>query len=242
MQPIDQFSESCRYLSRAVGRHGWLAARVAMAAAIVTFLGTIFMPRSYYSEARLFVRFGRENQIDPTATGGQMVALYESRESEINSLIEILRSRSLLDRVVVSLGPEYVLYGKATGGGKATVLELAASQRAAEINQTKSATPPSRTHQLAVERLEREVSIAAPRKSNIISVSCKASSPAVAQQIVAKLVEIYLEEHLRVHRSSGTYDFFGDQAAQSLIAWQKAAGDLRDAKNRLGIVTIEGRR
>ena len=63
-------------------------------AAIVALLGTLLMPRSYYSEARLFVRFGRENQVDPTASGGQMVSLYESRESEINSLIEILKSRA----------------------------------------------------------------------------------------------------------------------------------------------------
>ena len=95
----------------AIARHWRLGAAVFAALAIVAFIGTLLMPRTYYSEARLFVRFGRENQVDPTASGGQMVALYESRESEINSLIEILRSRAILDRVVAELGPEYVLFG-----------------------------------------------------------------------------------------------------------------------------------
>src|SRR5439155_11063543 len=101
---------------------------------------------------------------------------------------------------------------------------------------------PTKRHQLAVTRLLKEVAISAPRKSNIITVSCKAHSPAVAQQIVAKLVEVYRDEHVRVHRSPGSYAFFQEQAGQSLAAWQKAANDLRVAKDRLGVVTLEGRR
>jgi len=199
---------------------------VAAFAALIALVGTLLMPRSYYSEARLFVRFGRENQVDPTASGGQMVSLYESRESEINSLIEILKSRAVLDRVVDELGPEFVLHGYAVK-----------TQSTADPKQ-----PHSQAHQLAVARLIKSVSIAAPRKSNIITVACKAKSPAMAQQIVANLVEVYQDEHLRVHRSPGTYAFFEDQAKQSLVAWEKAAEELRAAKDRLGIVTIEGRR
>ncbi len=105
-----------------------------------------------------------------------------------------------------------------------------------------ASAPTTRAHQMAVMRLSKNMSIHAPRKSNIISVACKASSPLVAQQIVAKLVEVYQEEHVRVHRSPGTYAFFEEQAKQSLTAWQTAAGELRDTKDRLGIVTIEGHR
>src|SRR4029079_12810294 len=56
----------------------------------------IFFPRTYSSEARLFVRLGKESvSLDPTATLGQTVAVNESRESEINSELEMLRSRVL---------------------------------------------------------------------------------------------------------------------------------------------------
>jgi uncharacterized protein involved in exopolysaccharide biosynthesis len=105
-----------------------------------------------------------------------------------------------------------------------------------------SQDPPSRTHQQAIRQLERDISIYPARKSNIITVTCKASSPAIAQSIVAKLVDAYLEEHLRVHRSPGSYKFFEEQTARSQAAWRDAAGKLREAKNRLGIVTIEGQR
>jgi uncharacterized protein involved in exopolysaccharide biosynthesis len=226
MSTQQQIFELYRFVRRAIARHGQKGLAVAVIGAMFALVGALFMPRSYFSEARLFVRFGRENQVDPTASGGQMVSLYESRESEINSLIEILKSRAILDRVVAELGPECVLFGY---------------QAKAEVTAD-SAQPPSKEHQLAVARLIKSVSIGAPRKSNIITVACKAKSPAIAQKIVAKLVEVYQDEHVRVHRSPGTYAFFEEQARQSLVAWEKAAEELRATKDRLGIVTIEGRR
>jgi uncharacterized protein involved in exopolysaccharide biosynthesis len=226
MPTREQILQIYRFVQRAIERYWRKGVLVFALAAVLALFGTILMPRSYYSEARLFVRFGRENQVDPTASGGQMVALYESRESEINSLIEILKSRAILDRVVTELSPEFVLYGRERASGQ----------------EPGASAPTTKAHQMAVIRLSKNMSIAAPRKSNIISVACKANSPDTAQKIVAKLVEVYQEEHVRVHRSPGTYAFFEEQAKQSLSAWQKAAGELRETKDRLGIVTIEGHR
>src|SRR6478752_7582811 len=100
MPTREQLFEIYTFVQRAIVRHRKLGVKMFLVGAVLAFAGATFMPRSYYSEARLFARFGRENQVDPTASGGQMVALYESRESEINSLIEILKSRTVLDRVV----------------------------------------------------------------------------------------------------------------------------------------------
>ncbi|HEY2415817.1 MAG TPA: hypothetical protein VGI40_26490 [Pirellulaceae bacterium] len=247
----------------AVRRNGKKGVVAFVALAVVALVGALVMPRTYVSEARLFVRFGRENQVDPTASGGQMVSLYESRESEINSLIEILRSRAVLDRVVEELG----LGGSGDSGLGARDLEEKVQSSKFKVQgqaeesgdggereypHPAAAPPPSpkgrgiyvtgKAHQVAVRKLAKDMTIAAPRKSNIITVSCKAKSPELAQKIVAKLVEVYQEEHVRVHRSPGTYAFFAGQEKESLAAWEKAADELRETKNSLGIVTIEGRR
>jgi uncharacterized protein involved in exopolysaccharide biosynthesis len=232
MPTLEQLHQAFAYLDRAARRHWKKGAIAFLAAGLIALAGTLLMPRHYHSEARLFVRFGRENQVDPTAAGGQMVSLYESRESEINSLIEIFKSRAILDRVVDELGPGYIL----TGRGKPPLPREAVSSRSAMT------TPPSRAHQQAVRELERSVSISAPRKSNIITVAAQARTPQAAQQIVARLVAVYLDEHLRVHRTPGSYPFFAEQTRFSNAAWKAAAERLRDAKNRLGIVTIDGKR
>ncbi len=46
----------------------------------------LVLPRKYASDARLFVRLGRESvTLDPTATTGQMIQVLESRENQMNS-------------------------------------------------------------------------------------------------------------------------------------------------------------
>jgi polysaccharide biosynthesis protein PslE len=73
---------------------------------------TLSSPKEYRSEAKLFLRLGRENAtLDPTATLGQnpTVTVPLSRENEINSVVEILQSRVLFEKVVDSLGPNAIL-------------------------------------------------------------------------------------------------------------------------------------
>src|SRR4051812_38830221 len=68
-----------------------------------------FGPRSYRSQAKLLLRLGRENiKVDPTATVGQtpVVAIPPNRDNEINSEIDMLKSRVLLEHVVEKLGPD----------------------------------------------------------------------------------------------------------------------------------------
>jgi uncharacterized protein involved in exopolysaccharide biosynthesis len=231
-----QLLDLVRYLQRALLLHQRLALIVFAAITFTTLAGVILMPKSYYSEARLFVRFGRENlALDPTATTGQLISIYESRESEINSLLEVLKSRAMLDRLVDSLSPEFVLFG-----GEPKPL----ARRPEEAQRFDTATPqqPSDLHQRAVQRLERDIAIAAPRKSNIITVQCRAPRPEVAQLIAARLVEIYREEYVRVHRTAGSYQFFADQTLLTEQQWEQASVELGAAKNKLGIVTIDGRK
>src|SRR5687768_3845329 len=112
MPTANQLRDLFVYALSTLRRYWRLAGGVFAAIALVAFVGALMMPKSYYSEARLFVRFGRENQVDLTATTGQMVSFSESRETEINSLIEILKSRATFDRVVEELGPAYILRGR----------------------------------------------------------------------------------------------------------------------------------
>src|SRR5258707_1297150 len=73
---------------------------------------TLLTPSVYRSEGRLFVRLGRENvTLDPTATIGQgpISAVPQQREGEINSVVEILKGRPLIEQLVDSLTPEVIL-------------------------------------------------------------------------------------------------------------------------------------
>ena len=83
-------------VGRAVFRHKFAVAGFFLGVLALVAIATVLMPRTYRSQTKLFLRLGRENAtLDPTATLGQnpVVALPATRENEINSILEILKSR-----------------------------------------------------------------------------------------------------------------------------------------------------
>lgn len=115
---------------------------------IATGLYVLFVPRQYKSEAKLFVRLGRENVgLDATTTLGQappMTSVPASREEEINTVVLILESRGLLERVVDTIGAETILdpishpLQKSTGSTEKVEANAKAVAAATEADQDSS--------------------------------------------------------------------------------------------------------
>ena len=86
--------------------------QAALAVLVLAGLWTLVSSRAYRSQAKLFVRLGRENAtLDPTATVGQapVLSVQQSRENEINTAVEILKSRVLLEKVADAVGAGAIL-------------------------------------------------------------------------------------------------------------------------------------
>src|SRR6476660_7243388 len=70
-----------------------------------------FWPRKYKSESKLLVRVGRETvALDPTATTGQIMPISVSRESEVATVLEMLRSRVIVEKLVDEIGVKEILH------------------------------------------------------------------------------------------------------------------------------------
>jgi uncharacterized protein involved in exopolysaccharide biosynthesis len=79
-----------------------------------TVIWTVHAPKVYRSEGKLLVRLGRENAtLEPTATLGHdlPISIPPSRETEVNSVVEILESRALYEEVVDAISPAVILRG-----------------------------------------------------------------------------------------------------------------------------------
>ncbi len=203
-------------------------------------LGLIFLPRTYTSDARLFVRLGKESvSLDPTATVSQTVDVQDTRESEINSEIEILRSRGLMEDVVTKLGPDEILYGGSAGGAGSSVMDvLLAPVDVARTWVSGRISPEER----AIAELEKTVSITSPKKSSILILKAKGRTPQQAQTILQAYVDAYMVKHAKANRTEGSYEFFVDQSKLLADQLKLANEELRDAKNAISLVSIEGQR
>ncbi len=202
---------------RALFRHQRKVALVFLAVLVLAGAVTAFGPRSYQSEAKLFLRLGRENAtLDPTATLGQsqVVAVPASREGEINSVIDMLRSRALLEQVVEKVGPEAILGG--------------------------ASSPEDRPRATVV--LTKRLTVEAVKKSNVIRIACEGPSPEACQQVVAVLVELYLDKHVQLNRTPGAHKFLADQAERLRGRLERDEVRLRDLKNETRLIAPEPQR
>ncbi len=220
-------------------------------------LGTFLVPEMYQSTSKLMVRLGKESvTLDPTATTGQTVTVYQDRQQEINSELEIIRSRELAETVVDQIGvdaflerPDELTFNEPTplGVARDTVRKTRKTVReAAEKPHTMLAkldmVDELKKRDKAVTQLMRNMQIETSRESNIITINYEAPSPRMAQAVVSTLIDAYLEKHVEVYSSGGSYDFFSEQTQKLQNELTRIEENLKDVKNATGIASLEEQR
>jgi uncharacterized protein involved in exopolysaccharide biosynthesis len=94
----------------------------------------------------------------------------------------------------------------------------------------------------AVLQLTKKIKVEAARRSNVIEVSCEGPTPAQCQTVVAKLIEAFLEEHLRLNRTGGSHEFFVAQTRRLDENLRRKERELRDLKNQTGLASPAAQR
>jgi uncharacterized protein involved in exopolysaccharide biosynthesis len=211
---------------------------VAVALGALVFL---FAPRTYRSEARIFLRLGRESlAVDPTATTGQTLALQQAdRKDEVKSAIEVLKSRRIIGEAVDKLGPDVVL-GRDGANGSGLGRVVTAPLRWA-VAIVKSIDPISEREE-ALLRIERHLHASAERESTVIVIQYDADRPKLAQTVCGAVVDAYRQQHMRIHRSEESRPFFAEQQERLRSQLDEALENVRRVKNELGLSSIDQRR
>lgn len=225
MTPNDSRS-TLAFVARALARRKLVMACFLALSVAAVVVGTKLAQPTYRSQAKLYVRLGRENStLDPTATLGQnaVVAVPASRDNELNSAQAMLTSQPLLERVIEKLGPD-VLRGVMREPGAAS----------AEM------TPQKRYE--ALRDLSRRLSVEVVKRSSILHVSYEGPNPDAAQAIISQVVETYVEMHGRLSRTPGAYRFLSDQTERTRKELAKTEEELRQLKARTGVVAPEAQR
>ena len=217
MNPIENGNTvSLRDIAAILIRRKWqiLATFFLTVAAVVA--GTLLMPKQYQTQMKVLVKNERADMIVSADSNGGSGYRGEVSEAQINSEIELLTSNNLLQEVVTKCGLE-----RLESPGEA----VAAERLPVAIEK-------------ALRRLQRDLKISPVRKANIIEVEYAATDPHRAVAVLAQLAESYLEEHLKVHGTPGTYEFFTSQAARYQHELTDAEAKLAEFRQRENIVML----
>lgn len=226
----------CRHIKKAIF--------IPLSIVLVAVLVILLAPRTYRSEAKLFVQLGRQSvKLDPTATTGDTISLQASnRSAEVAPVLDMLVSRGVIEKVVEHLGPDVVLGRTGPGATEGNpVASLIKGAVGSVLSLLKSIDPVS-DFERAVVQISKNLQVDAERESTLVSVAYDAETPELAQLVAQTLVDIYRQEHLRLHRTTGSKEFFTEQHEELRKLLDEAVSELRSAKNRMNIVSIEARR
>jgi polysaccharide biosynthesis protein PslE len=190
----------------------------------------IWAKRLYTAEARLFIRLGRETVgLDPTATTNQVISVQDARENEVNSVQQLILSRTVAEEVVEAVGAEAILESTPGRSMLSYVKDLIPSQ----------AEDP---RDAAILKFQKRMKVQAVEHSSVITLAYQGASVDLGTKVLAAVLASTRKAHVRINRIDGSDSFFAEQSAR----WKEEVDRLEAAmsvfKNTSGISNISRQR
>ena len=235
---------------RAVAGHWRVMALFFVLANAAVLGGIMVCPRTYVSEAGLKMNEGRETAaVDVTAQVTNSVnAAQSNREQDLNTAVDILESRAVMEIAVANIGPEPILKGYVpedgvTGDDAGGLMDPEEAQRVdpGPLALIGLSDPVSRFEK-AVQTLNEIVEVDSNKKSDVIRVSVKAEKPKLAQRICGEVVAAFRKLYREASEIEGSADFFAAKAERAKRDLKAASDQLAVLKNELGISSVDSRR
>lgn len=189
-------------------------ASVVVAVTVISFL----LPPVYQASAKILVKLGREHVYMPAVTSGgggtPVIVDALSREEQLNSEIQMLKSRSLSEQVIGRVGVRalYPSLGEDLPAGESL--------------------------QLAVMRFVKALRVEGVKKSSVIEVKFENRDPVIAARVVNVLIDAYIGQYLSVHTQSKSHDFFGTQVGVLNKRLKASEKELDQFRNQHSITAL----
>ena len=204
---------------------------------VLSFLGiflgalcsALVLPKQYEAEMKILVKHAR---IDPVVTSdrsGLPMFSASVSEEELNSEVELLKSRDLLQKVVLACS----LNQPARGSFLSSVFAFAQPDQADNTFAEGQAVPK------AVRQLEKKLEVNPLKKTNLISVKYESTDPQLAAHVLSTLATLYLEKHTAVHRPAGAFDFFQQETQRYKKELDQTEIRLADFSREEGVVSAQ---
>jgi uncharacterized protein involved in exopolysaccharide biosynthesis len=210
-----------------VFRHRRMASLIFLGVFIGAVATLLAAPKKYEAEMTILVNRDRVDAV-VTPDPGAPVAVQPVEavtEEDLNSEVELLRSRDLLEEVVRSCGLAAAKDSQWTRAftGFGDILRGTKSTQEARVARSVQAL----SDQLAVEPL---------KKTTLIRVSYAAHDPEQSAHVLNTLATLYQEKHAAVHRPAGTFAFFDQETSRYRGELIAAEAQLTDFDSKDGIV------
>ena len=171
----------------------------------------------YESEASILVKIGRE-YINPSEVGNNAPTMSLNQEEVINSEIQIIKNRDLIEKVISTLTLEKI-YPELLKNPPAKVDPMSA----------------------AIDKFQKALKVEGMKKSSVIQVSFRHTDPHIAADAVNRLIDFYREKHLQVF-SDPKSSFLETQLVTYDQKLKESENSLQNFKQKKGVFSLDEQR
>jgi uncharacterized protein involved in exopolysaccharide biosynthesis len=209
--PAGGHPQTIRDVLAIVFRHRKLMALSFVGILLAATLVALLQPSRYQAQMKILVKRERIDPVVSSQASNILPLPAAVTEEELNSEVELLKSKDLLEKVVLACGLE-----------KGSDSSLPASPSKAEARERGIAI------ERAVHALDKQLTVEVVTKTNLIGVEYESSDSELAARVLSTLASLYLEKHVIVARPPGTLGFFQQETERYRTELAAAEGHLVD--------------
>jgi succinoglycan biosynthesis transport protein ExoP len=211
----------------------------------LTIMGTILIvswlwPPQFQAQSSVVI-LGRAYP-DLLVPKGQVQGRMLTPKEELNSEVEIIRSRPVLERVVKELHLDQPKPVKEEGVAGAIRQVLRGTLKGVRwvMVQTRLTKPltPDQTFEAAVEKLRSRLIVEPASDSQIIWIRYRSPDPELAAQVVNRVTQEYQKQHLSININRSESSFYAEQIEKVQSDLKGFQEQLLHLKEKSGIVSF----
>ena len=208
---------SLRDLLQVLFKHQAKILTIFIATVVTVAVGSFYTAPVYEATASVLVKIGREYLTKPEV-GDARNLMIVNQEEIINSEIQILNNRELIEKVITAMGVD-TIYPRLDSSPPAGIAPLEA----------------------AVLKFSKDLKVEGVKKSNVIRISFQHRDPEVAATALAFLVDVFKAKHLEVFSNSQS-SFLEKQLAEYEQRLKRSESALEAFKQENQIYSVEEQR
>lgn len=200
----------------------------------------VIWPRQYASEGRIYVqRGGNTSGISPIASNSG-VTVQDSHESEIRSVVEIIRSRAAVEAVVDEIGVDPIL--ESPFDKFLPSLSMPSFLKGGNSKSVEGLSPEEfkrlKRREIAIEKIFSSMVVYSEKQTSVISVYIKGSSPQLAQHLVQAIFDQTQRIYNKSHTTQGSTAFYEKQVELAEDRYQDALKNQEAFRNEHGFLSV----
>lgn len=256
MNPVETANTNLRIFLHIIFKRKFFIAAFFITTLSLIGIFTFGVDPTYLASSEILIKTGREHLFVPTSTdaGLRAVTGYSSIE-QINSEIELILSRPLIEKAIESIGPT-VIYDDLIDNESGVIGRLRQELYrlltylgnmigiSGEDGQSIILTGNDRLSDkdAAFLQVKKALKVKGIKNSRIIEISFKHKDPQMSAMVLKEIVDVYLEVRLHIHKNTESYAFFHEQFETLKKKVRQNESDLMNFKEQNDVVALDEER